>query len=571
MASTINAQTTPFAAVVTTADGTGNLAFQTANVTALTIGTDQVVTLAQPLPASSGGTGTTSFPSPGTAGNVLTSNGSAWTSATPPANDVLARTFPLKSGASLSAGRVVNINSSGEVGDYPAVNTLGSIVTNTGGYAYNQFSTDGSRALYLTAVDPPFPNGGNCTLTIRGMAVTSSSFTNGTVTVTSNINVRGAAGGGLQSGPFIGAIPINATQFLVFFSLWGYGGNNDCSSTDRKRAKAFVVTVDSSGNCTKGNEITYFSVDNSGNSFSPAQYRFVNGLFAGYISYQAAVAGYYFTVSGTTVTATQDNDFYNYYGTSQAGATFGQVTSGNIAVNTGDNNSNTLYKATWNGSALGTPTSETIMSSAVRIVARMVSPTLLIAAYTDGANVLRISTFTINQSTGAATLYATLVLDSTWSVGGARLSMTAESSTKYLLTGYNAGSQYGYSFEINSSGDILGTGIKLLLGLTDEDLNPTYTGASSTYRIANYSTKTQNFVVNSYNTAQWNSLGVSQTSQNTSPATIVTDGVASGFTGLTPGTAYYVNTTTYDGTVTSTPGVFLVGLAVSSTQISLGL
>jgi len=161
MASTINAQTTPFAAVVTTADGTGNLAFQTANVTALTIGTDQVVTLAQPLPASSGGTGTTSFPSPGTAGNVLTSNGSAWTSATPPANDVLARTFPLKSGASLSAGRVVNINSSGEVGDYPAVNTLGSIVTNTGGYAYNQFSTDGSRALYLTSVDPPFPNGGN--------------------------------------------------------------------------------------------------------------------------------------------------------------------------------------------------------------------------------------------------------------------------------------------------------------------------------------------------------------------------------------------------------------------------
>lgn len=60
MASTINAQTTPFAAVVTTADDTGNLALQTANVTALTINSSQVVSLANPLPVSSGGTGATS-------------------------------------------------------------------------------------------------------------------------------------------------------------------------------------------------------------------------------------------------------------------------------------------------------------------------------------------------------------------------------------------------------------------------------------------------------------------------------------------------------------------------------
>jgi hypothetical protein len=37
------------------------------------------------LPAANGGTGTTSFPEPGTTGNVLTSNGSAWTSSTPAA------------------------------------------------------------------------------------------------------------------------------------------------------------------------------------------------------------------------------------------------------------------------------------------------------------------------------------------------------------------------------------------------------------------------------------------------------------------------------------------------------
>lgn len=39
------------------------------------------------LPAANGGTGVSSFPAPGTSGNVLTSNGSAWTSAAAAAFD----------------------------------------------------------------------------------------------------------------------------------------------------------------------------------------------------------------------------------------------------------------------------------------------------------------------------------------------------------------------------------------------------------------------------------------------------------------------------------------------------
>jgi hypothetical protein len=60
MASTINAQTMPFAAIIQSADSTGNLAFQTANVTALTINSSQVVSLTNALPVASGGTGATS-------------------------------------------------------------------------------------------------------------------------------------------------------------------------------------------------------------------------------------------------------------------------------------------------------------------------------------------------------------------------------------------------------------------------------------------------------------------------------------------------------------------------------
>ena len=47
----INAQTTPFAAIIQTSDGTGNLALQTANVTALSIDSSQNVTFANPSTA----------------------------------------------------------------------------------------------------------------------------------------------------------------------------------------------------------------------------------------------------------------------------------------------------------------------------------------------------------------------------------------------------------------------------------------------------------------------------------------------------------------------------------------
>ena len=64
---------------------TNSVALSTAGTAALTVNSSQVVTLANALPAASGGTGLTS---PGTSGNVLTSNGTTWTSAALPAGGV---------------------------------------------------------------------------------------------------------------------------------------------------------------------------------------------------------------------------------------------------------------------------------------------------------------------------------------------------------------------------------------------------------------------------------------------------------------------------------------------------
>lgn len=71
--STIAAGVTSGTALVNTGDTTGQLVFQTnGTTTAVTIGTNQVVTLAQPLPAGSGGTGNAFFSVSGPATSTKT-------------------------------------------------------------------------------------------------------------------------------------------------------------------------------------------------------------------------------------------------------------------------------------------------------------------------------------------------------------------------------------------------------------------------------------------------------------------------------------------------------------------
>lgn len=71
--STIAAGTTTNTALVSTGDTSGQLVFQTnGTTTAVTIGTNQVMTLAQPLPAGSGGTGNAFFSVSGPASSVKT-------------------------------------------------------------------------------------------------------------------------------------------------------------------------------------------------------------------------------------------------------------------------------------------------------------------------------------------------------------------------------------------------------------------------------------------------------------------------------------------------------------------
>lgn len=201
----INADTVVGGAVVT-ADASGVLALQAAGSTQVTVNTSGV-TLANALPAGSGGTGRTTltannvllgngtsavnFVAPGSNGNVLTSNGTTWTSAAGPvAGLTLLQTVTASNSATvdLSTGigstydfylvTFTNITSTTSAILRLLVNESGSY-TNTwyafanGGYATGSgnlaINSGGGSSLQLTLSSiPPLSSGGGYGSTISG-------------------------------------------------------------------------------------------------------------------------------------------------------------------------------------------------------------------------------------------------------------------------------------------------------------------------------------------------------------------------------------------------------------------
>lgn len=207
MASTINADNgavSGSAGLKSSADSTGVLALQTNGTTAVSVSTGQVVTLTQPLPVASGGTGATTltannvllgngtsapqFVAPGTTGNVLTSNGTTWTSVAAPSGMV-----------------------------YP-----GSGIANSTGSAWGtSYSTTGTGTVVALATSPSFTtpilgtpasgNLANCTFPTLNQNTTgsSASCTGNAATVTNGLYTTGGqtiAARNVQQGSQTGSI-----------------------------------------------------------------------------------------------------------------------------------------------------------------------------------------------------------------------------------------------------------------------------------------------------------------------------------------------------------------------------
>lgn len=503
------------------------------------------------VPVANLGTGTP------TSAKFLRGDGS-WASSS---STFLAKELPLKSGTTLTAGRAVNINSSGEVGDYPVVNTLGTLVTSTTGEyeasSYGQ-STDGSRTIKIV-------NNSNV-WSVRGYAITDTTSTAG------GLVSLGLSGAGANSGPWYSfeTYPINETQILLACFT--------TSSTTYSAGTAYfnfrVVTVDSSGNVSLG----------TANSFSEANVGAWNGFYcfprplpsgrfvfyclvhdAGGNPVQLSRTA---TISGTTITTTSDTDANNWFTGLQS-----YVTTNNKLIGA---SGASIYYCNYDGSTLSGTFSNTTVTTAPRAstsaTSALISASYGIIIYQKGNNDVVLDTYSINQTTGVPTITSSHVI--------ANSTFLMDVSSILLLTStdvvviYRLGAvTYLQSLKLNSTGNVIGSGIALVLDSSSNSIFGLKKSANNVvrffYNALSYGNSRQ-VNINTYDTLSWVTVGATSTSQTTSPAEIVTGGVCSGFTGLSVGSKYYVNEATYDGQITTTLGSYFIGTAISSTEILLG-
>jgi hypothetical protein len=480
-------------------------------------------------------------------------------------------TYPLKSGTSVVAGKVVGINLSGETGEVPVTNTYGTRVT-AANVGQGTLSTDGSRMLQHTIA---YSGAGPVTSTgtFRGSAVnqTTGAMTVGGTTVTATHSWGPAS----FSGTYANVWALSATTFLVHFH--GQTQSNDCGNAQFFiRSKLFVVTVDASGNCTKGTEYAIYSNDPFGSEINAfminTSAQVAPNIYVQQIVYSfngSTTSAYYtITASGTVVTQTADAEAVNFFNSNRFNTC---VTSSNVIV-AGDGN--VVRTAAYTSGNIGTITNTTVITDATSTPAwTVVGNTRLICFHyvtnASGATDSKVKSFTINQTTGAVTLVDTLT-NPPFLVGGWTAWKDATSGV-FSWGGSRANSislQAGGTFSVptfNTGGantTQLGNGAYPTY-ITGDRFFFFEPGSSS---VAPTITP---YTVVSYATTIFNYLGICKTSTSTSPAIIVTDGIASGFTGLTTGLTYY-STSPFDGNVTTTniSGI-LIGKAVSTTQILL--
>jgi len=477
-------------------------------------------------------------------------------------SNALKQSLPLKSGKTLTAGRAVNINSSGEVGDYPVVNTQGTLVQNTTTQYHSEvgwLSTDGSRALM-----PLNQNTASSGLpfSVRGVALTSTSQTTGST-------VSLSAAGGYNF--YMQCQPINETQFLIMYST--NSGTSLYQSSVTWYGYARVATVDASGNVTLGTANTWqrnndgYAGYGVGQSVSPLP----NGRFAvySYFGLDTGSLAYFsrtLSISGTTITGTGDSDL-NWFSTYPS-----FVTANNKLIGI---SGATVYYCTYDGTVTSSYANADLKTNPRGGWERgiLLNSSYGLVAYNKSNYDFVLETFSINQTTGVPTVTSSYVVLPATGTSVQEITFSILSSTEIIMS-YKVGTlNTALSIKLNSTGQVIGTGIGVVENNTGNEVwDIKKTGTNSVRYIYNSggSGYSRDIAINSYDTVTWTSMGATPTSQTTSPAEIVVSGVCSGFTGLTPGVKYYVNESTYDGSLTTTQGNYLLGTAISSTEILLG-
>jgi hypothetical protein len=500
--------------------------------------------------------------------------GSAGASGVAPAVINLQSTFTLDSGKTLSAGKVVSLTSTGTVGSYPQVATFSSEFANSSANltsGYSVVSTDGSRTL-------KFVNTSTTQWTVYGTAISEDgTTTNGT----SSTATTAASDMGTSTSSDIYAWALTSSTFLVMTYIGTWGNNQ--FHPHNNNIKLIVATVDSSGNISWGTSTDFGNYQQYGYpSQTKVRYwarvetnRFLFYVFTYYTSTPNDQAYWmktykHVTISGTTISTSDDTEVADFTSNNSPYFDALTLTSGNKVVSPGVGANYTGYRVasyTSNNIASGYSDTTIITDNYGTVVWYKMDTTKYLAYYQDTNLNYKYKTFSVNQSTGALTLIDTKIVTQANQKLAGFVFKDATSALGYYSSG---GNYYVNTMSFDSSGNILGFNVGNVVGLTY-----THSAYSSTdkFKVFYYNTSSYNsmklLTVTAYSTDPFNFLGISESSQSVSPATVITDGIAGGFSGLSIGSIYYLSGS-LDGSVTtsSTTGV-LIGKAISTTQILL--
>jgi hypothetical protein len=489
----------------------------------------------------------------GSNGQVLQTNGSGQlafgTISSSPTQ--LVQSLPLAGGVSYTAGQLASIGSSGNIIALPTVNTFGTARVNSSSLAYDAISTNGSRALRLS-----YESSGQL-LRINGVAMTNDgSPVNGTVSVSDTMNFPGTSGSSAVTALF----PLNETTFYVGFSSAGTTGCDEFGCGSSRNSNSFIVVVDASGNCTKGNVISNNRTGfNCGATITQAKVLKNLIVFQMVSCTQAAINQMHVFSGASTLTATSEADAASFLVSNSRNSFL--TTNNKLVLLTGNTRRVSDYSASGPAS-IGTPTDTTIFGDYLSggDFGRMSStqddaPEYILCTYTDTSAVSKYVTFSVNQTTGGLTQVETgsLSVINSNSPNG----MTHRDKNRFI------GTNASFSFT-NGVANSPSFNAPYTLGVMRYNSDDLYfdIGTAATGFPQN-----KGYTVNAYATGSFNYIGVVKTTDSTSPIDIVTDGVVGGFTSLTPGTLYYAASPA-DGTVTtSSASGILVGKAVSATEI----
>ena len=518
----------------------------------LTGDTSGEITISAPAVA-----GTNTITLPASSGTMITSsNISSYTGS-------LTKDINIAAGKTCTAGKALSLNSSGEVGDYPLINTIGSDQT---GAAYSFISKDGTRAVVATTTAS---NNTSTTVQYTGYVISKST---GAVVgaTTQSVTYTGSASGPTQS------------YFGQYF-LWS--GDKSFVVVGKKYSrivdhainiKAVALDIDASGNVSKGTEtVIYSSV--TGN---------VSGDHPNFMSIGQIKDDTYAMVTneGNTSTVAVARSF------TRTGSTFSNATDGAEAITIVPNmDSNleavaytsnnimvvpkqtTLYTAPYTTNNIGTVTTTTgvISDNADTFIYwANVNNAYAVAAYknTSGETILR--SFSINQTTGAMTFVNTFTLYGSGTYRNFRFAYEDSNSLVFTYKDNVTGTRYINSVGL-TSGSIDGANIVITATTATTDMPIRYTNTTKEY-LWFHDTNNNSYTVQAYyNPVSFQFAGFVNSTTSTSPATVVINGVASGFTGLTTGETYYASTS-FNGDISTSPlSGIKVGVALSSTTLHI--